>query len=230
MSTPNLSTNSDIEPQVPVQPSVTTKTSVVTIITTAVIFTLVGATAMWGYQKMSPASSTASLEETVTLPITTAAITTTTPTPLADTSQVLQEYSSPTNPYMFSYPEDKNWQVFVTPGQMGDSVAVSCEGCTDSKSDMFQVTPVIFTTIEEYMQKDTLTTDKTAVILNGLPAVRGVQSGSEQSGGSSVVVFIVKDKKGYLLQQRYSGLYNKTAFTDFPQTETDILASFKFVE
>lgn len=115
-------------------------------------------------------------------------------------------------------------------GIKDESTAVACEACTDAKIDMFQVTPVIFTSIEEYMQKDTLTSDKTEITLNGLPAVRGIQSGSEQAGGTFVVVFIVKDGKGYLLQQRYAGLFNKTKFSEIPQAEPDILASFRFAE
>lgn len=226
MSTPNLLTSSDIEPQVLVQSSDTTKTSTVAIITTAVIFTLIGATLMWGYQKMTQSTQTpSSVSQTVTSP---APTTVTAPTSLTNESQPLQHYSSSTNPYTFSYPQSTYWQLFETTGIKGDSVSVSCDTCMDAKIDLFQVTPVIFTSIEEYMQKDTITTDKTAITLNGLPAVRGVQSGSEQAGGSFVVAFIVKGNQGYLLQQRYAGLFNKTKFTEIPQVEPNILASFKF--
>lgn len=227
MNTPNISTNSNIDPQLPVHPTVPPRISAFAIITTAIIFTLVGATAMWGYQKMTQSTQTSStITQTENTPITTIAITT--PTPLTNPNQALQRFSSSTNPYTFYYPESTDWQVFSTTEAMGDSVSVSCDTCVDAKIDLFQVTPVIFTSIEEYMQKDTLTTDKTAITLNGLPAIRGIQSGSEQAGGSFVVVFVVKDKKGYLLQQRYAGLYNKTKFSDIPQVEPDILGSFNF--
>ncbi len=234
MYNPTLSTNPDIEPKIPEQTVITTKTPTVAIITTSVIFTLIGATGMWGYQKISQTAQTPSIasqeadNRELTSTITTPATTTSIEPTLANTKQALQEYSSATNPYTFSYPQSTYWQVFETNGVKGASVSVSCDTCTDAKVDMFQVTPVIFTSIEEYIQKDTLTTNKTAITLNGLPAVRGVQSGSEEAGGSFVVVFIVKDKKGYLLQQRYAGLYNKTQFSEIPQVEPDMLASFKF--
>jgi len=137
-------------------------------------------------------------------------------------------YTSTTNSYVFQYPDDGTWQVSATEGPMGETVAMSCESCsTGTTVDMFQVTPVIFTTFEEFMAEEGYS-DKVQTTINGLEVVRSVQAGGMQAGGSSVLAFFIHNGQGYMATQRLRGSFDIDTFAALPVANPDVLSTFSF--
>lgn len=140
-----------------------------------------------------------------------------------------KEYTDTRVGYSLKYPNDSSWKPFINNAE--STAAFMCEGdCSNYTVDLFQITPVIFTSIDEYLEKDTLVTDKTKIQLSGQTAIKGVQSGSEQAGGSFVVVFFVHNGKGYLIIQRFRGMYNKTMLNQLPVGNPDIISTFMLTD
>lgn len=127
----------------------------------------------------------------------------------------------------FKYPQDSDWKTFPSENF---SVAAMCETClANSTVDLFQITPVNFKSIDDYMTKDTLSTDKKKVRFSNLDAIKGVQSGGPQAGGSFITVFVVYKNQGYLMSERFRRSYDKNSLDQLPLATPDILSTFKFL-
>lgn len=151
-----------------------------------------------------------------------------TPKPVLAPVEETASWETYTNDVLsFKYPSDSDWKVYPSENF---SVAVMCETClTNSTVDLFQVAPVIFKSIDDYMIKDTLSMDKRRIKLSGLDAVEGVQSGGPQAGGSFITVFVVYRGQGYLLSERFRKLYDKNSLGQFSVPMPDLLPTFKFL-
>jgi len=124
--------------------------------------------------------------------------------------------------FSVSYPDDGLWQT----GNSGS--AVYCQSCSPQHTiDMVMLNPVIYTSIGEYLEKDTLSTQYEKITLDGLEAVKGVQPGGPQAGGSFQTYFFVYNGQGYLITERYPSIMDAQSFTDFPPANPAIMASFK---
>lgn len=147
------------------------------------------------------------------------------PTPTSDPTLGWKTYTN--SILSFKYPGNSDWQAYPSENS---SVAVMCETCSvDSTVDLFQVGTVIFKSIDEYMQKDTLTTDREKILLSGYEAVKGIQSGGPQAGGSMLQVFVVYKGQGYLIGEGFKKAYDKSTLEQLPLASPNILPTFKFL-
>lgn len=153
------------------------------------------------------------------------------PTPSTQDETVnWKTFQSSSAPFTFKYPVTSEWKLFDTTDSSGPAVAVTCEQCASGNMDLFQaIQSPKYWSIDQYLTQDILTTDKSKFMLGNIEAVRGVQSGSEQAGGSSLVIYAVYNNKGYLITQRFPKALSKTRVNEFPKASPDILSTFKFL-
>ena len=95
--------------------------------------------------------------------------------------------------------------------------------------NLFQVNPVIYTSLEEYETKFEPITDHQRITISGQEVVKAIIPGGPQSGGSFLEVFAVYKGQGYVISQRFPGLMDKNKLTDLPDPSPDILSTFKFI-
>lgn len=130
----------------------------------------------------------------------------------------------------FKYPPAWSWSKTSAP--LGASAMVQCGDGTcaaEYNVDLFQVTPLIYKSVDEYIEKNTIKSDATKMELNGVAAVKAAISGGQQAGGSMLEIFFVYKNQGYAANYRFKGLYDKTKLTDFPAANPDILSTLKFL-
>ncbi|MCL5432429.1 MAG: hypothetical protein M1484_05090 [Patescibacteria group bacterium] len=136
----------------------------------------------------------------------------------------VSSYVSSEGDYSFSYP--KGWilgqHYVMCPWARKDN------NCASGNIDLFQVTPVVTTSFEEFITNNTVYTEKTKIKFDGLDAIKAVTPYSKQAGGSTVTIFVIKNGKGYEISMRYN-LQAKGSLSEFPSPDPDILSTFKFL-
>ena len=143
--------------------------------------------------------------------------------PTPDPTAGWKEYTSADRTYLFKYPSI--WKI----NDGNTFVNVFCEKCQTSNTvDLFQVTKIIYKSIEEYIQKNTVMTDYKKIKFNNREALMVVIPGGPQAGGSSLTVFTINNGQGYELAYRFTNLMDKTKISDFPEADPDILSTFRF--
>jgi len=149
-------------------------------------------------------------------------------TPTTDPTADWKVYISPDGIYSFKYPND--WEIYESTQPLGKSVTLQCGKClTEETVDLFQILPVIYKSIDDYINKSTSKTDYLKIKLNDINAVKAVIPGGPQAGGSALEFFVVYNNQGYYLSYRFRNLFDKNKLDQFPNPNPDILSTFKFL-
>lgn len=149
-----------------------------------------------------------------------------------DESVNWKTYNSPDGLYTFKYPESSNWYFYQGASNLGGYIAgVVCRNnCSNDTVTQFEVAPVTYKSVDEFINTSSGRSDFTRFTFNGDEAVKAAYAGkTSQAGRSFISVFVVHKGRGYEIQISYGGLLNLSALNQFPKANPDLFPTFKFI-